>query len=159
MRFNKIKCKVLYPGHSNLHYEYKLGNVRMEHSPAEKHLGYWWMASWTWASNEPLQPRKPTISLAASKEAGPAGQGQWSCPSALCWWDLTWSTVSRWGVISTGETWTWPSASRAGPLTFSKGWNTSPTRTGLWDLELFSLKKRRLWGDPRAAFQYVKGGL
>ena len=38
MRFNKIKCKVLYPGHSNLHYEYKLGNVRMEHSPAKKDL-------------------------------------------------------------------------------------------------------------------------
>ena len=38
MRFNKSKCKVLHPGSDNLHYQYKLGDVRMEHSPAEKDL-------------------------------------------------------------------------------------------------------------------------
>jgi len=36
---------------------------------------YWWMGSWTWASNVPLQPRKPTVSWAASKEVWPAGWG------------------------------------------------------------------------------------
>jgi len=31
----------------------------------------------------PSQPRKPTISRAASKEVLPAGQGRGSCPSTL----------------------------------------------------------------------------
>ena len=40
MTFNKSKCKVLHLSHGNPHYQYKLGDVRMEHSPAEKDLGY-----------------------------------------------------------------------------------------------------------------------
>ena len=39
MRFNRSKCKVLHLDHGNPHYQYKLGDVRMEHSPAEKDLG------------------------------------------------------------------------------------------------------------------------
>ena len=38
MRFNKAKRKVLYLDHSNPQYQYKLGDVGMEHSPAEKDL-------------------------------------------------------------------------------------------------------------------------
>ena len=33
MRFNKSKCKVLYPDQGNPHYQYKLGNERIELSP------------------------------------------------------------------------------------------------------------------------------
>jgi len=39
MRFNKSKCKVLYLGHGNPSYQYKLEDVRLAHSPAEKDLG------------------------------------------------------------------------------------------------------------------------
>ena len=39
MRFNKSKCKVLQLGHGHPHYQYKLGDVRMEHSSAKKDLG------------------------------------------------------------------------------------------------------------------------
>ena len=59
-----------------------------------------------------------------------AGWGRWSCPSALCRWGLTWSTASRCRVPSTGESRTCWSMMREGPQKWSKGWNTSPTRTG-----------------------------
>ena len=36
-RYNKSKCKVLYLGRGNLHYQYKMLDVRMEHS--QKTLG------------------------------------------------------------------------------------------------------------------------
>jgi len=38
MRFNKSKSNVLHLGHGNPHYQYKLGDARMEHSPAKKVL-------------------------------------------------------------------------------------------------------------------------
>ena len=39
MRFNKSKCKVLPLGRGNLHYQYKLGDERMEQNPVGKDLG------------------------------------------------------------------------------------------------------------------------
>jgi len=38
------------------------------------------MKSMTWADNVHLQPRRPTISWTASREAWPAGQVRWFCP-------------------------------------------------------------------------------
>ena len=43
MRFNKLKFKVLHLGCGNPHYQYKLGNERIKHSPGEKDLEHWWM--------------------------------------------------------------------------------------------------------------------
>ena len=45
--------------------------------------GYWWMKSSTWLSNVCSQPRRPTISWAASKAVWPAGRGRGFCLSAL----------------------------------------------------------------------------
>ena len=39
MMFNKAKHKVLHLGHDNPYYQYKLGDIWIEHSPAEKELG------------------------------------------------------------------------------------------------------------------------
>ena len=36
--FNKAKCKVLHLGHGNLCYQYKVGDVKTEHNPAENHM-------------------------------------------------------------------------------------------------------------------------
>ena len=39
MRFSKAKCKVLHLGCGNRCYQYKLRDVRIEHSPAKNDLG------------------------------------------------------------------------------------------------------------------------
>ena len=39
IRFNKSKCKTLDLGLGNPHYQYKLGDERIENSPTEKDLG------------------------------------------------------------------------------------------------------------------------
>ena len=119
--------------------------------------GYCWMARWTWANGVPLQPRKPTVSCAASKDAWSADWGRWSCPSALCWWGLIWSTASRCGALCTGETWTCYSVSRGGLQKGSKGWNTSPMRT---DWESWGCSAwRRLWGRPESSLSVSKACL
>ena len=138
-------------GHSNPHYQYKLGERRIDHSPAKRDRGMVNEPAWTWASNVTSQPRKPILSWATSKEVMSVGWGRWSCPSNLQWWDLTWSTASKCGVLST---WTCWSTFRVWPQKWFTGWNCKDT---LGELGIFSLEKRRLQGDQRVAFQCVKG--
>jgi len=76
MRFNKAKCKTFYLGRSNPHYQYKLREVKMEHSPVKEDLGVLVNGKQGISHNVPLQPRKPTVSWAASNKAWPAGQGR-----------------------------------------------------------------------------------
>ena len=84
MKFNKAKCKVLHVGQGNPKHKYRLGREWIESSPEEKDLGCWWMRSSTWPSNVHLQPRKPTISWAASKEACDQQVKGGDSPPLLC---------------------------------------------------------------------------
>ena len=73
MRFNETNYRILHLGCDSSHYQHKLGDVRMEHSPAEKDLGVVVASKLDMKSYVPLQHRKPTISWAVSKAAWPAG--------------------------------------------------------------------------------------
>lgn len=76
LRFNKAKCKVLHLGPGNLHYPYKLRDVRVEHSPDEKDFKVLVDGKLEMGQQCAITARKPTMSSAASKEVWPAGQGR-----------------------------------------------------------------------------------
>ena len=68
MRFNKSKGKVLHPSQDSPHYQYKLGDKRIEYSPAEKDLRVLVDGKLNKRKQCALVDRKPTVSWAASKE-------------------------------------------------------------------------------------------
>jgi len=76
----------------------------------------WLMRSSTWAGSVCLQPRKPTVSWAASKVMWPAGWGKWQ--TSTC------STVLSSEASSIRKTWAYWSK--------SEGWSTSTGKTG-WE--------------------------
>jgi len=75
MMSNKAKCKLLHLGHSNPAYQYKLGNVRIERSPAKKDLGVQVDGTLSMSQQCALADQKVSrIPWDASKERWPAGR-------------------------------------------------------------------------------------
>ena len=112
----------------------------------------WWEAQHE--CNACLQPRRPTVSWAASKEAWPAGQRRWFCLSSLLWWDLTWSPASSSGALRPALE---PSAQERhgpvgagpeqGPLLWGKAERVGAVQAG----------EEKAADGLIAAFQYLKG--
>ena len=117
----------------------------IEHSPAKKDLGYWWMAA----------GHEPALCLCSPESQPDSGcsiargvkEGILSLCSVL--WDFTWSTVYICVILRTGETWSCWSMPRGGPQKWSEGWNTSLQ------------EQAESWGcaawDLRAVCQYLNG--
>lgn len=93
---------------------------------------------------------------AASEEVQLAGWSRWLCPSTLSSWDVTWSTwvFNSWDLST--RTWSCRSGSRGGPWERFRSLKHISYENRLRQLEYFSLEKQRLWGDLRAASQYLQ---
>jgi len=73
--------KVLRLDQDSPRYVYRMGEELTESKPTD--LRAQWTKSWTWASSECLEPERPAVSWAASKERWQQEEGG-DCPTLLC---------------------------------------------------------------------------
>ena len=112
--------------------------------PCRRGLGeYWKMKNLILASNVSSQPRRPTISWAASQAVWPAGQVRGFCPSALVRPHRE-SCVQLWNPQHRKDMDLLERVQRR-PEKWSEGWSTSPMRKG-WGSWGCSAWRREGWG-------------
>ena len=75
MKFNESKCQILYLKQGNPRYMYKLGDERLESSPAKSSLGVL-VDDKLRASSVPWQPKGPAVPWSAPGPALPVGEGR-----------------------------------------------------------------------------------